>query len=58
MQDIYKNIEEYNAGEKYKIRIVFNYMIADMINNQKRNTVVTELLVRARKLSISIVFTT
>ena len=33
-------------------------MIADMINNQKLNPVVTELFVRGRKLNISIVFIT
>ena len=33
-------------------------MIADMINNNKLNPVVTELLIRGRKLNISIVFIT
>ena len=33
MQDVYKNIEEYNIGKKRKILIVFDDMIADMINN-------------------------
>ena len=33
MQDIYKNIEEYNLGTKRKILIVFDDMIADMVNN-------------------------
>ena len=31
-------------------------MIADMINNKKLNTIVTELFIRGRKLNISIVF--
>ena len=31
-------------------------MIADMINNNKLNPIVTELFVRGRKLNISIVF--
>ena len=35
MQDVYKNIEEYNPGEKRKVLIVFDDMIADMINNKK-----------------------
>ena len=35
MQDVYKNIEEYNLGKKHKISIVFDDMIADMINNKK-----------------------
>ena len=35
IQDIYKNIEEYNLGKKYKKLIVFDDMIADIINNKK-----------------------
>ena len=33
-------------------------MIADMINNKKLNSVVTELFIRDRKLNISIFFIT
>ena len=33
MEDVYKNIENYNPGKKRKILIVFDDMIADMINN-------------------------
>ena len=57
IQDVYKNIEDYNSGKKRKIIIVFDDMIADMINNKKLNPVVTELFIRCRKLNISIVFT-
>ena len=35
MQDGYKNIEEYNLRKKRKVLIVFNDMIADMINDKK-----------------------
>ena len=35
MQDVYKNIENYNPGKKRKLLLVFNEMIADMINNKK-----------------------
>ena len=39
--------------------IVFDDMIiADMINNNKLNPIVTELVIRGRKLNISIVFIT
>ena len=31
-------------------------MIADMINNKKLNSIVTELFIRCRKLNISVVF--
>ena len=57
MQDVYKNIEDYNPGQKRKILIVFD-MIADMINNKKLHPLVTELFIRGRKLNISIVFIT
>ena len=37
MEDVYKNIDEYNADKKRKILIVFDDMITDMINNKKTN---------------------
>ena len=58
MQDVYKNIEEYNIGKKCKILIVFDDMIDYMINNKKLNPVVTELFIRGTKLNISVVFIT
>ena len=56
MQDVYENIEDYNPIKKRKMLIVFDDMIADMINNNKLNPIVTELFIRGRKLNISIVF--
>ena len=41
-----------------KILIVFDDMIADMINNKILNPVVTELFIRDRKLNIYFVFIT
>ena len=58
MQDVYKNINEYNPGKKSKILILFGDMIADMINNKKLNSLVTELFITGRKLNISLVFIT
>ena len=58
MQDVYKNIEEYNPIKKRKVLIIFDDMIANMINNNKLNPVVTELFIRRRKLNFSIVFIT
>ena len=58
MQDVRKNIEDYNPIKKRKVLIVFDDMIADMINNNKLNSIVTELFIRGRKLNISIVFIT
>ena len=34
MEDVLKNIENYNPGKKRKILIVFDDMIADMINKK------------------------
>ena len=56
MQDVYKNIEDYNPTEKRKVLIIFDDMIADMISNNKLNQIVTELFIPGRKLNISIVF--
>ena len=56
MQDVYKNIENYNPIRKRKMLIVFDDMIADMINNNELNPIVTELFIRGRKLNVSIVF--
>ena len=57
MQDVYKNIDEYNGDKNCKIWIVFD-MIAYMINNKKLNSVITELFIRGRKLNISLFFIT
>ena len=56
MDDIYKNIEEYNPNKKHKITIVFDDMIVDMLDNKNLNPLVTELFIRGRKLNISPVF--
>ena len=56
MFDAYKNIDEYNVDKDRKILIVFDDMVADMIHNKKLNSVVTELLIRGRKLNIFLVF--
>ena len=58
MDDIYKNIEEYNPNKKRKILTVFDDMIPDMLSNKKLNPVVTELLIRERKLNVSLAFIT
>ena len=58
MQDVYKNIDEYNADKEHITLIVFDDMNADMINNKKLNSIVTELFIRERKSNISLVFIT
>ena len=56
MDDIYKNIEEYNPGKKCKTLIVFDDMIAAMVSNKNLNPIVTKLFIRGRKLNISFLF--
>ena len=58
MYDVYKNIDHYNLDKENRILIVFNDMIADMINNKKLNSIITELFIRGRKQNISLVFIT
>ena len=38
MDNIYENIEEYNLNEQHKILIVFDDMVADMLNNKNTLT--------------------
>ena len=40
---VYKNIEEYNLEKNRKILIVFDDLIADMINNIKLNPIIFQL---------------
>ena len=54
MHNVYKNIDEYNIDKERKLLIVFDVTI----NNKKLNSVGTELLIRGRKLNISLVFIT
>ena len=56
MDDIYKNIEEYNPNIKRNKLIVFDDMIADLVSNKNLTQIVTELFIRGRKLNISLVF--
>ena len=42
MEDVNKNIAQYNLGKKSKVLIVYDDMIADMINNKKLNLTVAE----------------
>ena len=51
-------IEEYNIDKGRKMLIVFDDMIADIINNKKLNSIVTELFIRGRELDISLAFIT
>ena len=41
IHDVYKNTDHYNPDKENKILIVFNDIIADMINNKKLNSIIT-----------------
>ena len=58
MDDVYENIHDYNSSRKTKILIVFDDMIAEVMANKKFQTVIKELIIRCRKLNISVVFIT
>ena len=40
MDDIYKNIERYNPNKNGKILIIFDDMVADILSNDKFNSIV------------------
>ena len=45
---VYKNIEDYHPNKKQKILIVFDDMIANMLNSKKLNPIVTKLFIRQK----------
>ena len=49
MDNIYWKIDEYNTKKKRKKSIVFDDVIADMLSNKIRNSIVTELFIRGTK---------
>ena len=58
IQDVYKNIGDYNPSRKCNVLIVFDDLIADMISKKKLNPIVTKPFTRGRKLNICPVFLT
>ena len=56
MDDIYKNIEEYNPSNKHKILIAFDDLIDDMVSKKKLDLMETELFITYRTLNISHVY--
>ena len=58
MQNVYKNIDKYKTDKEQKILIVFDDMIAEIINDKKLNSIATELFIRGTKLNIYLVFIT
>ena len=58
MHDAYRNINCFNLNKENKRLVVFDDMIADMINNKKLDSIVTKLFIKRRKLNISLVLIT
>ena len=58
MDDIYQNIDDDNRSRKRKILIVFDDMIGEIMANKKFQSIVKDLLIRCRKLNISLIFIT
>ena len=58
MDNVYNNINDYNARRQSKILIVFDDMIADIMTNEKFQAIIKELFIRCIKLNISLVFIT
>ena len=58
MDDVYENIDDYNPSRKRKILIIFDDRIADIMKKKKLQSIIKELFIRCRKVSISLVFIT
>ena len=58
MDDVYENIDDYNAIIKRKKSIVFDDMIADIMTNRRFQVIINELFITCRKLNISLLFIT
>ena len=58
MDNVYKNIHDYNSTRKRNILIAFDDMIADIMINKEFQAIIKELFIRCRKLNISLVFIT
>ena len=56
MDDVYKNIDDYNPNRKRKILIVFDDIIDDIMRNKKFQSTIKKFFIRCRKLNISLVF--
>ena len=57
MDDVYENIDDYNPMRKGE-KIVFDDVTADIMTNRRFQAIIKELLIRCRKLNISLAFIT
>ena len=58
MDDIFKNIEDYNKKRKRKVLIIFDDMISHVMSSKKAQKVLKDLFIRCLKLNISLCFLT
>ena len=58
MNDVYENIHDYNSSRRRKILIAFVDIIADIMDIKKFQAIIKKLIIRCRKLNISLVFIT
>ena len=54
MDDVCDNIDDYNPKRKRKVLIMFNEMIVYIVTNKRFQATIKELLIRCRKLYISL----
>ena len=53
---VYEHLEDYNPIKERRVLVVFDDMIVDMEPNKKLSPIVTELLLKQKKLTIPLVF--
>ena len=58
MDDVYEDIDNYNAKRDKEVLFVFDDIIADIMSNKKFQAIIKELFIRCRKLNISLAFIT
>ena len=56
IDDVYENMEDYTPTKEKRVLIAFHDMIVDMVKNKKLRPIATELLLRGKKINISLVF--
>ena len=57
VDDVCENLEDYHPTNKRSVLVVIHDVIADMECNKKLSTIVSEIILRGRKLNISLAFT-
>ena len=56
IDDVYKNLEDYNPTKKRRVLIVFDYMIADIKSNKEISPTVTEFIIFLDSTKLKIVW--